>query len=183
MNNSTYEVLSQWNTLLKNGTITDNEYEIIKNSLLDNNEKKSYGKGKLNYNEDRIGYAALIVIAIIIWLLFPSDFRGNKESSQESTVIANDSTINNQEPITSPNENFEEQEMWTNEYYINASEDNPVYVYEGPDINTRLDEGFTTKEYIVTEFRKGDFLQVSFKNSNGEVTKRWLRIEDLISKN
>lgn len=68
----------------------------------------------------------------------------------------------------------------SNYYYVNASEDSPVYFYSEPDYSYRKQSYFTTRELIMVQEIKNDFAYVEFTNSNNQISKGWLPLSDLL---
>ena len=96
---------------------------------------------------------------------------------QELNSINENKTSNNQNSETHSNTDLNISPG--NYYYINASNDNPVYFYASPNESDKKQSKFTSFEKVYVESISGNFGFVRFTNTNNQTSKGWIRFSDL----
>lgn len=64
-------------------------------------------------------------------------------------------------------------------YYVNASKYNYVYFHNTPDVKTRRNAHFDSRELVFVQKIQNGFGYVEFTNDRGQTSKGWIRISDL----
>jgi hypothetical protein len=64
-------------------------------------------------------------------------------------------------------------------YFINASNQDLVYFYRTPNEYDRKNSYFNSKEQVFVGEIKDNFGYIEFTNSEGEISKGWIRVNDL----
>ena len=64
-------------------------------------------------------------------------------------------------------------------YFINASNQDLVYFYRTPNEYDRKNSYFNSKEQVFVGEIKDNFGYIEFTNSKGEISKGWIRLNDL----
>lgn len=66
-----------------------------------------------------------------------------------------------------------------NDYYVNASENSPVYFYTEPDYNTRRNTYFDSRERVTALQVQNGFAYIEFTNTNNQTSKGWVLLSDM----
>lgn len=173
MEKNIYEIIQNWHELLKNGTITEVEFNTKKVELL-NFEKKNnetLEKEKKNENveyEKSTNYfhitfyilAGLVCATILFYNIYESWNKNNNESE------------------TFTNENIDYVPTY-GKYIVQADNTNLVHFYEKPDIATQKKSYFSTKDTVYVSKIENGYGYVKFININGKNSIGWLPMDKL----
>ena len=131
MERNIYAIIQDWHELLKNGTITEDEFNSKKNELLNIEKIKSEEQGKQNvhdtiefeksksfFNNTILYTIGIICIGILAIYFFNRNNDSEQFESENDTtgIIENDTILGN--------------------YIVQADNSNLVHCYEEPDIST-----------------------------------------------
>ncbi len=176
MEKNIYDIIQDWHELLKNGTISEEEFIAKKKELLANGQSIDKTKGKeailftesenknyYDYHEEIYEeesfiskYRLFIILATICLLIF-----GYYYYKKNKTINSNSqSTIGT--------------------YIINSDNNNLVHFYTKPNIETQRKSYFSTRDTVyVSEIQNG-FGYIEFKNDRNQKSKGWIRLNDMI---
>lgn len=172
MEKNIYEIIQDWHELLKNGTITEDEFNSKKNELLnfeklknevsekeEENEKIEYGKSKKFVYKSFYIFAGVVCAGILFFNIYKSM---NKNEEQMENENYNTENVKNNQVIGN--------------YIIEADNSNLVHFYDKPEISTERKAYFSTKDTVYVSRIENDFGYVEFLNSNGKKSIGWLQL-------
>jgi hypothetical protein len=172
MERNIYAIIQDWHELLKNGTITEDEFNSKKNELLNFEKLKNEGLEK-EKEIDRIEYgksknfvcisfyifAGVVCVGILFFNIYK---RINKNEEQMESENYNTEYVKNNQVIGN--------------YIIEADDANLVHFYDKPEISTVRKAYFSTKDTVYVSKIENDFGYVEFLNSNGKKSIGWLQL-------
>ncbi|SHG53884.1 hypothetical protein SAMN05444372_10713 [Flavobacterium micromati] len=173
MEKNIYGIIQDWHELLKNGTITENEFNSKKNELLNIEKKKTeeqekqrindnveFEKSKSFVNNSILYTIGIICIGILAFYFFN---RNDEEFETENNSVGNVET-----------------DTMLGNYIVQADNSTLVHFFEEPEINTEKKAYFSTNDTVyVTQIENG-FGYVRFLNSKGQKSIGWLPLEKMI---
>ena len=175
MERNIYAIIQDWHELLKNGTITEDEFNSKKNELLNIEKIKSEEQGKQNvhdtiefekgksfFNNTILYTIGIICIGILAIYFFNRNNDSEQFESENDTtgIIENDTILGN--------------------YIVQADNSNLVHFYEEPDISTEKRAYFSTNDTVYVSKIENGFGYVRFLNSKGQKSIGWLQLEKMI---
>ena len=108
----------------------------------------------------------------------------NNNSNNNSSDAYNAlSESNNQSSSNPPERNASSTQTESNEYYVNASTDNHVHFYSSPDINSKRNAYFDTRERVTSLKTENGFIYVDFTNTENQHSEGWISLNDLTKAN
>ncbi|EKT4550785.1 SHOCT domain-containing protein [Flavobacterium psychrophilum] len=175
MEKNVYEIIQDWHELLKNGTISEEEFIAKKRELLENGksivetietvpliitEKVSnnqYDYHEVIYEEESFmsKYKLFIILAVICSLIFGYYYYTEN--------------INNKE-ISEPT---------IGTYIINADENNLVHFHTEPDINTERNAYFNSRDTVYVSEIQNNFGYIEYENDRNQKSKGWIKLENM----
>ena len=176
MEKNIYTIIQDWHELFKNGTITEDEFNLKKNELLNlekitiediAKEKKlddiwDKKNAKSFYKKILIGLGILCLVFILFNIY--NKIRGNNEKKE--------------------NDQFETESSETfptyGKFIVQADNSNTVHFYAEPNITTEKKSYFSTADTVYVSKTENGFGYVEFINSNGQNSIGWLPLEKMI---
>ncbi|EMY3554921.1 SHOCT domain-containing protein [Flavobacterium psychrophilum] len=175
MEKNVYEIIQDWYELLKNGTISEEEFIAKKKELLENGksiietietvpliitEKVSnnqYDYHEVIYEEESFmsKYKLFIILAVICSFIFGYYY------------------------YTENIKNKEISEPTIGTYIINADEKNLVHFHTEPDINTERNAYFNSRDTVYVSEIQNNFGYIEYENDRNQKSKGWIKLENM----
>lgn len=175
MGKTIYEIIQDWHELHKNGTITEQEFNLKKQELLNIEKRKSehqqkqtindkieFEKSKSFFNNMIFYTIGSICVALLLIYFYNRNSNSNQLESEDDTIgiMENDTILGN--------------------YIVDADNSNLVHFYEEPDFSTEKKAYFSTKDTVYVSKIENGFGYVRFLNSKGQKSIGWLQLEKMI---
>lgn len=174
MGTTIYEIIQDWHELHKNGTISEQEFNLKKQELLNIEKRKSENQQKQTVNDkiefkksgsffNNVIFYTLGIICVGILLIFLYYRNSNSEQLKDEDntigIVKNDPILGN--------------------YIVDADNSNLVHFYKEPDFSTEKKAYFSTKDTVYVSKIENGFGYVRFTNSNGQKSIGWLQLEKM----
>ena len=174
MEKNIYAIIQDWHELLKNGTITEDEFNLKKNELLNIekikneeqekqrvNDTTEFEKGKSFFNNTILYTIGIICIGILAIYFFKQNNDSEQFESENDTMesVENDTILGN--------------------YIVQADNSNLAHFYDEPDISTERKAYFSTKDTVYVSKIENGFGYIEFLNSNEKKSIGWLQLEKM----
>jgi|SRR5690554_355443 len=196
---SKYELIQEWNELLKSGIITEDDFnkkkqellksektvsetqnvsslvKTLKNDILDE-EKREYS------NKNKIVKISLItfVIGLILLGITYKYINGSLDEETENYIQETESYIEELEPIIHEKNIYNETYTPEFSYYVvEPAHNKRVYFHNKPNYSTRRNAYLVSNEIAYVQQIENGFGYVEFTNPKGQVSKGWLSIQDI----
>lgn len=167
MENNIYATIQEWHQLFKNGTISEQEFLSKKNELLE------FGKGPTVRISKKGKNFSPVLLSIILATSFVGAFCAyffflrpiGNEITSSSPVLEYENT---NEPYTA-----------YGIYTVDTLITNRAYFHDEPKSSTKRTGYLTPYDNFILDRIENGFAFVEFKNSNGQITKGWLDLDEI----